>query len=276
MALPHFGGPWTQEKLGILCRYLDSYTTALKKQPFRLIYVDAFAGAGTYAEDSYADFQDLKKGSASIALEIDDKPFDQLIFVEKETKSVNSLLNLQTQYPNRTIEIVQGDANDEIPNFCNKMKNLDRAVVFLDPYATQVSWSTVEKIASTQKIDCWILFPLMAVTRMMPRRKEPDNAIAAQLDRVFGGRDYWLDTYDDSPQMSLFADSQRRERSPGSEQIAGAYKKRLSEVFHKVATRSRTLKNSSNGPLFELFFAVGNPKGAKPALRMADHILKKW
>ena len=74
---------------------------------------------------------------------------------------MNSLRNLQTQYPDRTIEITQGDANDEIPNFCNKMKNLDRAVVFLDPYATQVSWSTVEKIALTQKIDCWILFPLM-------------------------------------------------------------------------------------------------------------------
>ena len=31
MTLPHFGGPWTQEKLRILRRYLDSYTTALKK-----------------------------------------------------------------------------------------------------------------------------------------------------------------------------------------------------------------------------------------------------
>ena len=149
MTLPRFGGPWTPEKLGILRRYLDSYTTALKNQPFHLIYVDAFAGTGTYAdaEDSYADFQDLKKGSASIAVEIGDKPFDQLIFVEKDAQSVNSLRNLQTQYPNRTIEITQGDTNDEIPNFCNKMKNLDRAIVFLDPYATQVSWSTVEKIA---------------------------------------------------------------------------------------------------------------------------------
>ena len=70
MTLPRFGGPWTQEKLGILRRYLDSYTTALKNQPFHLVYVDAFAGAGIYAdaEDSYADFQDLKKGSASIDL----------------------------------------------------------------------------------------------------------------------------------------------------------------------------------------------------------------
>ena len=34
-----FGGPWTQEKLDILRRYLDVYTTALKNRPFRLIYL---------------------------------------------------------------------------------------------------------------------------------------------------------------------------------------------------------------------------------------------
>ena len=42
-----FGGPWTQEKLGILKKYLDAYTTALKNQQFCLLYIDAFAGAGT-------------------------------------------------------------------------------------------------------------------------------------------------------------------------------------------------------------------------------------
>ncbi len=41
-----FGGPWTKEKLAILNKYLDAYTTALKNQPFHLIYIDAFAGTG--------------------------------------------------------------------------------------------------------------------------------------------------------------------------------------------------------------------------------------
>ena len=46
MTSPRFGGPWTEQKLGILRAYLDAYTTALKNQPFTLIYVDGFAGAG--------------------------------------------------------------------------------------------------------------------------------------------------------------------------------------------------------------------------------------
>ena len=55
-----FGGSWTQEKLNILSGYLEAYTTALKSQPFQLIYVDAFAGEGSwrpgseYATEDYA------------------------------------------------------------------------------------------------------------------------------------------------------------------------------------------------------------------------------
>ena len=39
-----FGSDWTSDKLQILRAYLDAYTTAMKNQPFTLIYVDAFAG----------------------------------------------------------------------------------------------------------------------------------------------------------------------------------------------------------------------------------------
>ena len=68
-----FGGPWTQEKLEILSRYLDAYTTALKNQPFRLIYIDAFAGPGnwrpgsSYDEAEYGEYNDMLQGPPSIA-----------------------------------------------------------------------------------------------------------------------------------------------------------------------------------------------------------------
>ncbi|MBL8765612.1 MAG: hypothetical protein JNM07_15335, partial [Phycisphaerae bacterium] len=39
-------GPWALEKLDALERYLDYYTTRLKKQPWRTIFLDAFAGGG--------------------------------------------------------------------------------------------------------------------------------------------------------------------------------------------------------------------------------------
>ena len=277
MTTPRFGGPWTQQKLEILQRYLDAYTTALKKQPFVLTYVDAFAGAGSYAEASndYEEFHELRRGSTSIALDIDEKQFDRLVFIEKDAEVAESLLILSNDFPGRQIRVVPGDANEMIPRFCKSMTQNDRAVVFLDPYATEVSWSTVAAIAETRKIDCWILFPLMAVTRMMPLTSEPNSQWSLRLDRVFGGS-HWRQIYRDSPQLSLFGSEPRRERRSGSQEIAQLYRRQLQDIFHRVAPSSRTLLNSTNSPLFELFFAASNPAGSRPAIRIARHILENW
>lgn len=41
-------GPWAEQKLAALARYLEYYTTVLKKQTWcRTVYFDAFAGGGT-------------------------------------------------------------------------------------------------------------------------------------------------------------------------------------------------------------------------------------
>ncbi len=277
MSTPRFGGPWTEQKLAILRAYLDAYTTALKNQRFTLIYVDAFAGPGSYAEfvDEYAEFHEFHRGSPMIALGIDEKPFDKLVFIEEDAGAADELMTLSNSYRGRNIKVLHGDANDEIPKFCRAMQPFDRAVVFLDPFATEVSWQTVEVIAKTKKIDCWILFPLMGVFRNMPRSREPAKGKAASLDRIFGGN-YWLEGYQDSPQLSFLSVEPRRERVWSSEQIARRYKERLITVFDRVAPTSRTLRNSTNVPLFELFFAAGNPKGAPIAVDIANHILKNW
>ena len=276
MTLPQFGGSWTQQKLEILESYLRAYTTALKKQPFTLTYVDGFAGAGSYAEsrEDYGEFQAFRDGSARIALGIGDKAFDKLVFIEKEARAAGALLQLAKEFPEKQIDVIRGDANIEVPGFCRSMRDLDRAVIFLDPYATQVSWATVEEIAKTKKIDCWILFPLMAVSRMMPTDREPEGPLAGELDRIFGGREHWLRAYRPSPQLSLFGDEPRQERQPIN-RIASLYRERLGAVFHGTSSASRTFRNSKNTPLFEFLFAAGNPRGAPIAIEIADHILKR-
>ena len=274
MTSTSFGGPWTIEKLEILRRYLDAYTTALKDQPFTLIYVDAFAGRGTwtpgrgYALDDYSDAVELQKGSPLIALEIEDTRFDRIVLIEKDPSNVESLWSIE----DKRVEVVYGDANQEIPRFCETLEPLDRAVVFLDPYATQVDWETIKAIARTEKIDCWVLFPRMAVSQMMPKSREPSEALAGQLDRIFGGREHWESLYAQSRQMSLLDDEPRMERGPG-EEIAVLYQKRLMSVFRKVAPTRGTLRNSKDSPIFELLFAAGDAKGASIAVRIANHIL---
>ncbi len=278
-----FGGPWTQKKLRILRLYLNAYTTALKKQPFRLIYLDAFAGEGSwrpgsaYASTDYDDFRKLHTGSPRIALGIQDRPFDRLIFIEKDPQRYESLKKLRSEFSHRDIMIYNKDANDALPIFCDTLRTLDRSVVFLDPFATEVSWTIVERLAQTQKVDCWILFPLGAIARMMPTANEPPPQLASQLDRIFGGREHWWILYEQSSRLSIFGDEPGRERPKGSSnQIAHQYRERLESVFVKVAPSGREFRNAKNSPMFQLFFAASNPKGAKIAVDIAKHIIDKW
>ena len=282
MTGPSFGGAWTRQKLEILRRYLDTYTTALKEQPFELTYVDAFAGAGVWSPEStydladYGEYREMVEGSAAIALNVADKSFDQLIFIEKDEERSTSLRALQDNYSGRNIQVVSDDSNVALPRFCKLMGDFDRAVVFLDPFATQVNWSTVEAVAETRKIDCWILFPLMAIARMMPIEQKPTPALSAQLDRIFGSREHWQGLYRPSPQLSMFDIDLGQQRSSGSEQIAELYRTRLESAFASVAPTRRTLRNSMNSPIFELFFAASNPVGTRRAIPIAKHILERW
>ena len=294
MTSTSFGGNWTEEKLEILKRYLDAYTTALKDQPFHLIYVDAFAGEGQWRPDTsdtdelfasslaymwedYNDFGQVRDGSARIALTIENKPFDHFLFIEKDVGRCETLKELQDEFPHRSIEIRNEDANEALISFCDRLGPYERAVVFLDPFATEVSWETVAKIAATKKIDCWMLFPLSAIARQMPRDREPPEAWASNLDRIFGGREFWHEIYYTLTFATVFFEEEQVTRRPGgSGQIADVYRTRLEEVFEQVAPTRRIFRNSRNSPMFELFFAASNRRGAPIAIRIANDILQNW
>ncbi|MCE2405700.1 MAG: three-Cys-motif partner protein TcmP [Dehalococcoidia bacterium] len=270
-----FGGQWTIEKLDILERYLDAYTTALKNQPFKLVYIDAFAGTGGISiRSADDDAQSFIDGSAKLAIEIDAKPFDKLIFVEKDTRRYNRLATLRSENPNRDITTINSDANSFLSSLQEDWR-IWRGVLFLDPFATEVEWGTIEKIANLNALDTWILFPISAITRMLPRSKNPDDisdAWANRLTRIFGDES-WRGLYRASPQQSLFGD-ESYQRDPGTEGISSIYRVKLRSLFGtRVMETSRTLMNSKNSPLFEFVFCAGHPSGAAIAKRIAKHIL---
>lgn len=268
------GGAWTIEKLEVIKNYLDAYTTALKHQRFRLVYIDAFAGDGTVTlKTPSSEFNGVVDGSARLALEVQDKQFDRLVFVETDAKRCQELEGLRDKDPKRCIEIAQANANTFLQGLaldCSRW----RGVLFLDPFATQVEWATIQKIAGLEALDTWLLFPLSAVARMLPTSRKPDDVDpkwAERLDRIYGGEG-WRGLYKESPQQSLFGPP-KEERTTGVDGLLEIYKKNLRCVFGaRFLERSRTLM-ANNSPLFELLFCVGNPNGIDPAKRIARHIL---
>ena len=271
-----FGGPWTEKKLAILKKYLDAYTTALKNKSFRLIYIDAFAGTGEVELTSVDEGKkEFIEGSAKIAMDVDEKPFDEYIFVEKDQDRCIQLNSLKEAYKNKNIQIENEDANDFLQNLQKDWRRY-RGVLFLDPFATEVEWETVEQIASFEALDTWILFPTSAVARMLPKKREPDNISQKwvnRLNRIYGDES-WRDLYSISPQLSLFGDEEQQ-RPEGIDGLIEIYKSKLDQLFgDRFLNQSRTLKNSKNSALFEFLFCVGNPNGISPARRIAEHILK--
>ncbi len=112
-----FGGSWTIKKLDILEEYLNAYTTALKNQPFKLMYIDAFAGSGHISlrrEDE--DAREFYEGSAARAIKIEDKPFDRLTFVEKDTERYQKLEELRKDNLGRDIRTENAEANTFLRN----------------------------------------------------------------------------------------------------------------------------------------------------------------
>lgn len=270
-----YGGQWTIEKLDILEKYLNAYTTALKKQPFKLLYLDAFAGTG-YVELDRGEDAEFIRGSARRAINVKDKPFDELIFVEKDQDRCTELESLKNEFSRRDIRIENSDANDFLRGLRKDWRGW-RGVLFLDPFATQIHWRTIEAVAGFEALDTWILFPTAAIVRMLPTSKKPDDIEpkwANRLTSVFGN-DGWRDLYQQSPQASLFGEPDL-ERMEGVGGLIEIYKQNLRELFgNRFLDKSRTLRNSRNVPLFEFIFCVGSPAGIGPAKRIARHILEK-
>ncbi len=285
----HFGGSWTEQKLEILKKYLDGYNTALKNQPFKRVYIDAFAGTGyrqqrkikynvpdLFGELGDEESEQFLKGSATLALEANPS-FDKYIFIEIDQSKINELEKLREAYPekDKEIEIIQKDANEFVQDYCKKESWRDtRAVLFLDPFATEVEWVTIEAVAKTMCIDTWILFPLMAVNRLLA--KDPQKVSFECLNRIFGTREWFECFYKTRTLDDIFGKSEDKiVKTCDFAGVGNFYKNRLKTLFSRVAEVDKTFYNSRESRLFQLFFAAGNPKGAPIAVRIAEHLMKK-
>lgn len=284
-----FGGAWTEEKLSRLQKYLHAYMQIMKRQPFKVAYIDAFAGTG-YTDSSRDDLnrplfevfaeeepKEFLKGSAVRALEVD-PPFHKYVFIERKLGHVAELEALKAAYPALAsrIEIKRGDANHEVRALCAKQWSSRRAVLFLDPYGMQVEWATIEAIAKTRAIDLWILFPLgIAVNRLLTRSGKIDETWRRRLDLFFGTGDWFKRFYVTNREQDLFGEVETMKKEADLEDIGRYFIERLKTVFPAggVADNPLPLSTPDGHPLFLLCFAAGNEKGAKTAVKIAQEIL---
>ncbi|MGB7934604.1 MAG: three-Cys-motif partner protein TcmP [Gammaproteobacteria bacterium] len=295
MSSQQFGGPWTEEKLGRLRKYLKAYmlifTRNVQAKRYKTIYLDAFAGSGYRSSTTvrldqsernlFADLTTdpdvigLHDGSPRIALGLDN-PFSRYIFIENNPDHGARLEQIvKEEFKQLDAIVLVTDANQYIQQWCqNTDWNQWRSVVFLDPYGMQVEWATIESIAKTQAIDMWLLFPLgQGVNRLLTRSGPPNENWARRLTTMLGTESWQEAFYRQSPQDDLFDTEPSIEKDASWDSISEFFIDRLKTCFASVAN-PLALRNSKGVPIFLLCFAAGNPNGAKTAVNIANHILK--
>ncbi|MDT4968446.1 MAG: hypothetical protein QOJ64_3183 [Acidobacteriota bacterium] len=282
-----FGGEWTNDKLERIQKYLEAYQTALKNKGFYRIYIDAFAGTGYnvpkqqkeaptlfLSELEEAEAQNFIDGSARIALKVE-PPFDQYTFIEKHAKRFAELEKLRFEFTSRNIDLQKAEANAYLRNLCEEPWEDRRAVLFLDPFGMQVSWDTIKAIAKTEAIDLWLLFPLMAVNRLLKTDGNIDGSWRKRLDDTFGEPDWYREFYRPKSQPSFLDTGSGMQKTANFEAIEEYFVRRLKTVFAAVADPPLRLMTANGNPLFLLCFAVSNssPKAIGLAMKIAKHIL---
>ena len=274
-----FGGPWTEEKLGIVLRYLGFYTKALGGKFKNLIYIDAFAGTGSRESDQDGNTVS-NDGSASLALDIE-PPFTEYLFIELDPEKATGLERILATRPNRHARVIVGDANVQVVDYLRTWdKYNSRGVIFLDPFAMSVEWGTLEAIARTKSLDLWFLFPINAVARTMPVKGEIPEPWRQKLISIFG-EDPTKHLYETNTTPSLFPEEVEEDERirKGGTKILGRYVvRRMKDIFKGyVSDRALVLKNSKNSPMFLLLFCSANdyPTAFALAKGVVDDIFKR-
>ncbi|MEQ8313681.1 MAG: three-Cys-motif partner protein TcmP [Gammaproteobacteria bacterium] len=282
MAKNEFGGVWTRVKLDILEKYLHAYTTALGSQNFVLHYADAFAGTGEHNQKSPEDQLNLIApddflGSVKTALNIE-PGFHKYHFNDLNKEFAADLQQIKLEHREKSIEVSQQDANEFVREFCSSLKKNDRAVLFLDPFSSQLNWETLREVAKTEKVDLWLLFPISVIVRMTPTTEDRIRPEwSKKLNILLGTQEWQKALYAEKKKPlieDLFGnnDTNTKERI-NVDELEQWISDRLGELFAYVA-KPVPLKNR-NTTLFLFYFAVSNrsPKAIALANRVVNYIL---
>ena len=287
-------GPWVQEKLECLRKYLHAYTTILSKKPFKgYFYIDAFAGPGwlkirkqetddpaqkwllevsEHAAINTAEAAKYISGSPRVALALQ-HPFTNYVFVEVDNKRVQLLRSLKEEFegPSKRIHIRQQDCNDYLRGLLSRNRgkwHKWRGVVFLDPFGMQVPWNTIAELGKTGAIEAFINFPVgMAIQRLLKRSGDFSESEREKLNHYFGTNEWFELLYQE--EQKLFGSSVVKVKRAG-DVLVSWYRQRLKKVFGYV-TSAREIQSSKGRPLYYLIWAGANKTGA----RIADHVLQQ-
>ncbi len=285
-----FGSTHTKVKLDTVFNYANFYTKVLRnkpspERPFRLHYLDAFAGTGEIplgvslpTLEGIIDAEEVIVGSVRRALSVD-VPFSRYVFSDLRRKNTKELQTLAADYSHLKdhIEIVGRDANDVVRDFCSSLGKGDRALIFLDPFGNQVRWETLEIIAATEKVDLWYLFPAwLGIARQVKNNGQVVKEAERSIDSMFGPFDWRSHAIakTTSSQGDFFADAPvELEKIASADGMTRFMIECMASIFGGGVAKSWLPLGRGGQPHYSLLFACSNP--GKRAKELAQKVARE-
>lgn len=297
MEAQSFGDKHTVQKLETVQRYLQAYATALKFQPFKLIYVDACAGSGSSvpkgaldATDSnqvtldglappVADTDEIIVGSAIRALGVT-PPFHKYLLNDVKQSNVDALRkSVREDFAHLAdrVELTRLDANAMLRKLCTSQNWKEtRAVVFLDPFGLQIDYETLKLLGRTRAVDLWYLVPVFAMYRQVSGDGQINLDGGPRVDAALGTTVWRNVAIVEEESTDLFNLAHfRSKRAVDIAWFEKVAKERLGEAFGGRVL-DETLPLGRNGiQEFSLMFAWANPseKAERLAAKLAKAVL---
>lgn len=246
-------GPWAEDKLYYVRRYIHAMSTGMKTTWERRAYVDLMSGPGICAVPETGRQFD---GSPLIALRARD-PFDVVILVEANQENADALTTRAAGDGLRPVPII-------LTRDCNEIDVLDEirrdtlralTLVFVDLLGFNVPFSTIRHLTEKPAtMDLVITFPEMNLTR--------NALLAAVRDEsprwtAFYGTDAW--------RTHILHWTSKRDRKGESIKwgLTRLYQAQLRTLGYESILVREPMRNLKGAPLYRPLFASRSSHGLK-------------
>lgn len=233
----------TLEKHYYLTRYIDIFTTSMKKKWKQLHYIDLFAGSGI---TELKNTEKLGWGSPLIAAQNPKNVFNKLHLCEKNKEKYQALKTRIKRIENPPeIQIFNADGNKKAKKIIDDIPRDSLCLFFLDPYGLHLNFETI-KILSQRRGDLIIFYP-------------------DKLDILRNWHKYYYDNSKSNLDLFLGDDSNWREvlsnTSPANyiDKLAETFQKQLNKIGYCYSGKERIPGKGKS--LYLLIFASKHKRG---------------
>ena len=176
-------GAWAEDKYFFLETYLNATRKTREKfsDQGNAVFIDLFAGPGISIVKH--NKREIKSGGVR-AIEREEAAFNESILIDRCESNTNALSKRLEKY--RNVHIKCGDSNQLVDALVAhlKRKSYRYHFAYIDPFGPDgLKFDTIRKLASLQRMDMLIHFPIGPINRNLPVWLKKDQTI---LDDFLG------------------------------------------------------------------------------------------